>query len=310
MPFLRGPRVAGVFLFCLALVFSFRNQLALVLFEQGARRLFPGAGLRIERVYLGWQQAALYGVQGTFKSSGVPVLARGMRLIVSFDWLAFGRGVIRRADFSADMIETAGWKARQVTVGAEKIPGARDIRARFYTRSVSQGEKMVQDIRGVFMIDVQTIASSSLEARLAGGTAAASVLIRYKEKGSPFSADVAFKDIRLKDIIKAVEAQKKIEADGVFSGPVKIVVRWGKLQHLEGQLVSTTGGRFSVKDTSLIDPSLLKEKTVNIVIENLKDYHYDIGKVFVGQEGGDIKLRLLLEGSGGQRDVDLYWHRR
>jgi hypothetical protein len=309
------PRVAGVFLLGLALalmvlVIVFRDRLALALCEQGARRFFPGSILRIERVHLGWRQGLLSCNHVTFKRADASVQASNVRLTVGYDFFALGRGVIRSAELTADMIKTAGWQATKVLVRAERIPGERRIRVSLETASISQGEKAVRDIKGTFDLDDQTISSSSVQARVTGGVAVARGVARYKETGAPIEIDVAFQDIRLDDLIKALEAEKKIDADGLYSGPVKIVLRSGELQHLEGHLVSLTGGRFIVKDPSMLDTSSLDKETANIVIENLKDYHYDIGNVFVGQEGGDIKLNILLEGSWGQRNLNIFWRRR
>jgi len=47
---------------------------------------------------------------------------------------------------------------------------------------------------------------------------------------------------------------------------------------------------------------------LNIVVENLKDYHYDIGSAKISNEGQNIKIDLLLEGQAGKRQFEVVWH--
>ncbi len=286
-----------------------RDRLATVLLERSIRRFLPGAAFRIESVHVGARQGVVRLAGVSWKTRGFSLEARDARLAVSYGWAPLGIQMLRAAALSAESVRVNDQEVRQLWVRAERLTRPCDFRIHLFAGFVSAGKIKATGFKGLFFINDRTVFSPRLEVRIAGGRATGDAQFFYREARAPLVGRLAFEGIELQEIINALEADKKIEAEGIFDGPIAFRFSSGEFQHLEGQLVSSVGGRFFIKDTSMIDPSVLGGQAGNIVIENLKNYYYDIGKVFAGLEGKNIKVRILLDGPVGQRDLEIFWHR-
>lgn len=122
------------------------------------------------------------------------------------------------------------------------------------------------------------------------------------------SAVISFQDIDLKKVMALLGSDKAVEATGRFSGEVVVCAKGLEIVDVRGQLTSSDGGSFIITDPSLARQALSAGQNENIVIENLKNYHYDIGKVELRNSGQDIKMDIVLEGKTGQRSLELVWH--
>lgn len=120
--------------------------------------------------------------------------------------------------------------------------------------------------------------------------------------------DLHLENIKAEEVLELFDAKKSVAFAGAFGGGVTILLKGRYLKDVEGLLHSQGGGRFSVTDGSFISKEVLKKPYTNIMVENLKDYRYDIGTIAVRKEGEDVRADLTLDGEAGRRRLEIIWH--
>ncbi len=166
-----------------------------------------------------------------------------------------------------------------------------------------------RDFKGIFRLGRDFILFDEISGSLLGGGISSTGRLVFGKKAWALDSKVHFEKIELRELLKAFQAEKGVKTSGSFSGDVRIVLENGYLRDLSGRLDSVAGGDFIITDTSLLGNNLMGGQAANIVVENLKNYHYDIGNIQINKEGQDIRMTILLEGKAGSRDFKVIWHR-
>jgi len=167
-----------------------------------------------------------------------------------------------------------------------------------------------KDLQGDFKVRLGSIVIDGVGAALFGGTVSGSGVLIIDEKASRLDLKVSLRDIHMEDLMKALELEKRVDASGVFEGPVNIGLKAGELDILEGELRNRGAGKFIITDVSLLAGNLSQKSAANIVVENLRNYRYDIGYIKIHNVGRDIKIGIFLKGPAGERNVEIMWHRQ
>jgi hypothetical protein len=82
------------------------------------------------------------------------------------------------------------------------------------------------------------------------------------------------------------------------------------IEILSGELSSFgSGGILVIKDTNFLQNMARKtNRSLNLLVENFKDYHYNIGTIKLLLDNGDLVLDSVLEGETGKRDINIVLH--
>lgn len=141
-----------------------------------------------------------------------------------------------------------------------------------------------------------------------GGHAQGSGHVLFDKTGWALSLALVFKEIDIADLIKALGAEERLKVTGIYTGPVRLIIRNGQIKELTGNLDSRGKGEMIIKDTSLLGQNTIQKEAANIVVENLKNYYYDIGNIKIRNMGQDIKIDISLKGQTGERNLGVVWH--
>ena len=179
-----------------------------------------------------------------------------------------------------------------------------NIKRMTYKKAVSNG------IKGRFRMDSKTLYFDDIAIPIFSGIARCSGSVILMGETAPM-VDIALQleHIDLSEVMKFLEAEKRVEATGTYSGNIQIIIKGAEIMKIGGELKSEGGGRCTIVDDPTVERNLLSGNGLNIVVENLKDYHYDIGSAKISNKGQNITIDLLLEGQAGKRQFDIIWHR-
>jgi hypothetical protein len=122
-----------------------------------------------------------------------------------------------------------------------------------------------------------------------------------------FNISFDLSGVDVKKALRALASEAKFELTGAFSGSASLVFEEGRLKAVQGLFTSLGGGRMVVTDASVFQ-GVNATPGANLVVENLKDYHYDIGDITLGLEGPHVKADIDLKGVTGRRRLTIVFH--
>jgi len=282
------------------------------------RRVMPGATFTVRKLTVGLGSVTIRDFSIIQEEhAGRPRLeVQGSGVVVRISPLGFFFDpflVVKEADVRAEFIQWGEWTARGFHLQAVKHPFWPYLRIRAELKNCSSDKEVVKDVNILILINKSGILLNDLQAEALGGHLQASGFVTTGRRLSALeisSAVFHLKDIHLKDVMSLLGGSKGVETSGIFTGQAILVMQGLQLQTLRGELDSVSGGSFLIKDPSpLVEQGQGGGEDQNIVIENLKNYYYDIGKIELRNLGQDIRMEVVLQGDAGRRDLELFWHR-
>jgi hypothetical protein len=173
---------------------------------------------------------------------------------------------------------------------------------------IRQGKKEAEHVEARGLLTREKFALERMAGSLCGGVFEAAGEVRYAGSSAVAEGRLVFKQIRMEELVKQLEMEKRLDLTGVFSGQVDFLVGPQGLMDIQGQLDSEGGGHLVIIDNGALKQGLGETRAANIVVENLENYDYDIGKVTLGKEDKSFKAVISLEGVSGRRHLEVYWH--
>jgi len=131
-----------------------------------------------------------------------------------------------------------------------------------------------------------------------------------KEKATVYTLELKGKGIDLARLTQELELEERFEISGNCSLLFYLKGEGLEIQELKGQLFAQEpGGRFSIKDErALSGVSGQAAVPRDLLLESLKNYHYDKGEANLFIDGEDLVLRMLMQGQAGTRDLSVVFH--
>ncbi len=308
----RGLIVAGILVFVVAAGLLVKERLALWVLDRYIQRAYPQGQVVVKGLDLGPRRAAAAAIAFKLPVGAQQVWSgRVEDLRISFDpWQAFvaPQRVLRSAEAALDRLSGPGFLLEGGVVRAGRLPGEEPLRLSVTCDRVSVYEKEISDITGRAVFSAQRLSGVDLNGTFLGGSVtvtgdASLAASSFDAKGEVFVAglDVA-------QLIQALKLGERLDATGLYGGRLDVVFQDGLCRVLSGTIKNGSGGRLYVADVSLLKGAGVGQQAGNIVVENLKNYHYDRGEIVFSQEGRNVKLDFMLEGPAGSRQLEVVLH--
>lgn len=174
--------------------------------------------------------------------------------------------------------------------------------------ALSFQDKQIKNLEGVFVLYPDFIILQHVDFQGVGGNITSVGRIDFKDGVTRLDVKIHLENIEIGELMRVLGMEKRVDAAGLFTGDILLVLKGGRLEALGGGLKSVTGGKFIMLDTSLMDKGMAPGPVANIVVENLKNYYYDIGYIDLQNEQQGIKMNVRLEGQAGNRQLEIVWH--
>jgi len=125
-----------------------------------------------------------------------------------------------------------------------------------------------------------------------------------------YSVNGNLEGVSLREIERAFELEKRVHLDGSLSGTLFVQGDGHTITGLSGTLASPQpGGAIALYDDTMIrNIAQASQQPIEIIAEGFRDYRYSDGTLLMRTEGGNIIVRLLLEGAAGKRDITITVH--
>ncbi len=311
--FKRLPSVLLIFFLVFAfLAYSLKDKIVLYAIQKIAQSMLPGLEVRIDGItvssnFFGVRQFDLRETRKTFSGTAV----KEARASAKFSILKLRRDQIlgiAQSHISAKEVNFSGFVFDAFLLNCTRNPSGLWLDAFLRLSALSQGDKQIKDVRATLKIFPGAVICDRLEMLVLGGKISGRGRIVFSQHSWQLELTLQLQGIRMEDLMKILAMEKRVEASGLYDGSLSIVLQDSRIKDLSGELVSKSGGKFLITDPSLLAGDLGGQGSVNIVVENLTNYYYDIGNVKIRNEAQNIKIGILLSGQAGARSLDVFWH--
>lgn len=306
--------VAGLFLFLLLFLFT-KDRVFLHALRGTSRRFLPQSELKVGSGHIGLGALALKDFSVTKKRKDLfdALEIKGGDLTLRFSVLRIlgdPLPALKEGHLSFEVLRYGVFSLDGFDLRCSRRPKKEELEAAFSFSSLRFREFEASDFQGRLSADAKTVVLEEVTGSALGGKVSASGSCDYQAKEKRLAGVINLDAIEFRSLLALFGAGRGLDVSGVFSGKLVIQARGNDIEELAGRLDSANGGRFFITDPSAFADNRLKlSKEANIVIENLKNYHYDIGKIEIRNYGQDIKMDIFLEGETGKRQLEVFWHR-
>ena len=181
--------------------------------------------------------------------------------------------------------------------------------ADIFIKKIKYSDAVMNDARGKARLERQFLLLDSLAAQLFNGEIEGSFKVGVGEDGE-FSMDLTCANLNLGSFIKDFKLGERLELTGMLNGALSVSGERLKLTNIRGDFsTDESGGTLIIKDINFLE-NMAKEsgQSIDIVMENFKNYKYTIGIIKVSLDSGSILLDVAMDGDTGKRMFNIVLH--
>lgn len=178
-----------------------------------------------------------------------------------------------------------------------------------FIKQVKYEKFKIETIKSDLKLIGQSLNLDNLQADIFGGKIEGNLKILL-QKTIDYSLGLKAINLKAKDIIKDLNLQEKVQMTGVLGGDIDFKGNDLDFKFIKGDLALTEpGGDLTIKDTSFLE-NMAKNtnQSLDLLVEGFKNYRYNNGIVKLGLEDSNLVVSMLLDGSGGRRNVNIVLH--
>lgn len=297
---------------CLVLVVSFRNSFLTFAIKNSFKKIFPKSAVSLKSAHVTPFSFVVreLEIQG---ASGVPTdfNLKKINIHLKFSFIRSFFDKFFGIDNGRLTLESAAYaggdfKGLSLLISRDDFFKSMDFLGTL--KNASFQKIKAKDIAWKVRLERGKVFIRQIDIDIFGGHVQGSGDVLFDKTGWVLSLALVFQDVDIADLMKALGAEERLKVTGLYTGPVRLVVSNARIKELIGDLDSRGKGEMIIKDTSLLGSNAIQKEAVNIVVENLKNYYYDIGNIKVRNIAQDIKIDISLKGQTGERNLRVLWH--
>jgi hypothetical protein len=125
-----------------------------------------------------------------------------------------------------------------------------------------------------------------------------------------YGAILSITNLDITRFINDFDLKEKFEMTGRLSGDLIFKGKGSDIEILNGKLSSLeSGGMLIIKDTKFLE-NMARDtnQSLDLLVENFKDYHYNIGTIKLFLDNSNLILDTVLDGETGKRNINIVLH--
>jgi len=167
----------------------------------------------------------------------------------------------------------------------------------------------ISGIDGKFKIAGNQLNLSPVSAQSLGGIIDADIKIKFDQIAG-YEAVLKFTALDIAKFIRDFDLKDKFEMTGRLSGNLTLKGQGSDIKTLNGELSTLkSGGMLIIKDTKYLENIARNtNQSLDLLVENFKNYHYNIGAIKLSLNNNNLMLDAALDGETGKRDIKIVLH--
>lgn len=166
-----------------------------------------------------------------------------------------------------------------------------------------------QEIKSVLRVGWKKITLDALSADSLGGKIIGRIELDFHDSIS-CAAVFNVKNVIFQRIMETLEITERADLTGIGSGLITVEVKRGALAGLQGHITaSPEGGTLIINDKKWLQQIAdYARQDINVIVENFKNYRYNVGTFNIQLKDANIVLESHFSGEAGKRDLVVVLH--
>ncbi len=180
---------------------------------------------------------------------------------------------------------------------------------KLHIKKVKYNKFSIEEIGSKAGLKDNVLSLEGLRGRLFDGDISGNAALELKE-GIGYRFEIGFSNLDLERYIKDAELEKELTLTGRLTGSLTIEGKGPVLSLINGSFsASEPGGTLTIKDDRVLKNMARKSgQSLDILVEGLKDYHYNVGKTKLLLDGRDLVWQSNMDGEEGKRNFTVVVH--
>ena len=197
-------------------------------------------------------------------------------------------------------------KAKEINIHWDANFG--NLRGEVYLEQVQYQRLTIKEIKGSLGLEDKGIVLTPLSMQLLGGEARGSV--NFSPSKLAYQAEFNFSNLDLRELVRDFELAQSFQATGRLGGRIVLSGKGIELKILDGDLSATeAGGTLNITDKAFLENlARYTKQSFDILVESFKNYHYNIGRLNLSLDKGNLVFEAALDGEAGRRNLNIVLH--
>ncbi len=167
----------------------------------------------------------------------------------------------------------------------------------------------ISEIKSQARLSGKELSLSGASAQALDGNIAGSLKLKI-DKNASYGAVLKFTNLDIARFIDDFQLQEKFEMTGRLSGNLTLQGKNAEIEILNGEFSTLeSGGMLIVKDTKFLENMARNtNQSLDLLVENFKNYHYNIGIIKLSLDNNNLMLGAALDGETGKRNINIVLH--
>jgi len=176
-------------------------------------------------------------------------------------------------------------------------------------KKLEYADAVISDMHGRARLEGPFLSLDPLTARLFDGHIKGNVKAGIDKNGE-FTFFLTCTALNLATFVKDFELSDKFQLTGELNGMIIMNGSAHKIKSLNGDFsTNPSGGVLIIKDTNFLEDMAKKSgQSLDMLVENFKNYRYTIGAMKVSLNEGNLIFDITLEGEAGKRTFNVILH--
>ena len=202
-------------------------------------------------------------------------------------------------------LQTEGLELKDATLRAgQEIP-----LGSFYIQQINYDKLKIEKIQSNVKLKDKYLFLDSLSADLLSGKIQGDLSLLI-DKIPEYSVNLKVADMDLDTFVNDFKLNEKLNLSGRLSGVFALEGSGLNFTFLNGDFSSNApGGDLTIKDKSYLEKIARNSgKSLDILVESFKNYHYNNGMVKLSLQEGNLIFNIAMEGETGKRNLAITLH--
>jgi hypothetical protein len=184
-----------------------------------------------------------------------------------------------------------------------------NLAADFSVQKIQYDKLRIDGVRGRALLKGRRVTINPLYAQVLAGKSSGDIVFIIG-KSAKYSANLKFTGLSMEKFIKDFNLGEKLQLSGKLGGSIALSGEGSNIKALNGNFSTIgTGGLLIIKDNKFLENIAHNSgQSLDILMENFKDYHYNTGLLQLSFDKGKLILDIALDGEAGKRNLNITLH--
>jgi len=213
--------------------------------------------------------------------------------------------LVNSLDLKINSLQAEGLELKNASLmAAQSLPSGS-----LYVEQIKYDKLKIEKIKSKVRLKDKFLFLDSLTALFLDGEVQGDLSLLI-DKPLEYLINLKVRDIDLNTFVHDFKLEEKVDLSGRLNGASTLKGKGLNFTVLDGGFIANApGGDLTIKDKSYLEKIARGSgQSLDILVENFKNYHYNKGTMNLSLEEGNLILDIVLDGEAGKRNFTVTMH--